>query len=115
MFLTEKMGSEFDHAKKKLPAPREFQVEEKKVGFFNRLLGRKSNKGIIRRALNDEMVESLEELLITSDMGVETSLRVTSNMVSGRFGKKLSTNEIKELLSNEIANILEPVAKPMPI
>ena len=88
---------------------------EKKVGFFNRLLGRKSNKGIIRRALNDEMVESLEELLITSDMGVETSLRVTSNMVSGRFGKKLSTNEIKELLSNEIANILEPVAKPMPI
>ena len=48
-------------------------------------------------------------------MGVETSLRVTSNMVSGRFGKKLSTNEIKELLSNEIANILEPVAKPMPI
>ena len=61
------------------------------------------------------MVESLEELLITSDMGVETSLRVTSNMVSGRFGKKLSTTEIKELLSNEIANILEPVAKPMPI
>jgi fused signal recognition particle receptor len=61
------------------------------------------------------MVESLEELLITSDMGVETSLRVASNMAAGRFGKKLSSSEIKDLLSDEITNILEPVAKPMPL
>ena len=74
-----------------------------------------SNTVVLKRALNDEMVESLEELLITSDMGVETSLRVASNMAAGRFGKKLSSSEIKDLLSDEITNILEPVAKPMPL
>ncbi len=36
------------------------------------------------------MLESLEELLITADMGVDTALRVTANMAEGRFGKKLS-------------------------
>ena len=78
-------------------------------------MGRASNPVVLKRALNDEMVESLEELLITSDMGVETSLRVASNMAAGRFGKKLSSSEIKDLLSDEITNILEPVAKPMPL
>jgi fused signal recognition particle receptor len=88
---------------------------KKKNNFINRILGRDRGNKVIRRALNDEMVESLEELLITSDMGVETSLRVVSNMASGKFGKKLSTEEIKDLLSIEITNILEPVAKPMPL
>ncbi|MDC0040136.1 signal recognition particle-docking protein FtsY, partial [Paracoccaceae bacterium] len=87
----------------------------KQSGFFKRILGRASNTVVLKRALNDEMVESLEELLITSDMGVETSLRVASNMAAGRFGKKLSSSEIKDLLSDEITNILEPVAKPMPL
>eukprot|EP00658_Telonema_sp_P-2_P006861 TRINITY_DN12583_c0_g1_i10.p1 TRINITY_DN12583_c0_g1~~TRINITY_DN12583_c0_g1_i10.p1 ORF type:complete len:398 (+),score=115.70 TRINITY_DN12583_c0_g1_i10:103-1296(+) len=36
-FLTEKYGAEFDHAKKKLPAPREFQAVEKSVGLFARM------------------------------------------------------------------------------
>ena len=54
-------------------------------------------------------------MLIASDMGVDTALRVTANMAEGRFGKKLSTQEIKELLAAEITKIMEPVAKPMPI
>jgi ABC-type cobalt transport system substrate-binding protein len=37
VFLTEKHGAEFDHAKKHLPAPREFNVSEKKVGLFARM------------------------------------------------------------------------------
>ena len=45
------------------------------------------------------MLEQLEELLITADMGVDTALRVTANMAEGRMGKKLSGQEIKELLA----------------
>ncbi|MEM7469880.1 MAG: signal recognition particle-docking protein FtsY [Pseudomonadota bacterium] len=88
---------------------------EKKPGLFGRLLGRKEAKTVIRRELDDDMLEALEELLIASDMGVNTALRVTANMAEGRFGKKLSTQEIKELLASEIAQIMEPVAKPMPL
>ena len=61
------------------------------------------------------MLEQLEELLITSDMGVDTALRVTANMAEGRMGKRLSAREIKEFLAQEIARIMVPVARPMPI
>jgi fused signal recognition particle receptor len=86
-----------------------------KPGLFGRLLGRKEPSTVVRRTLDDAMLESLEELLISADMGVETALRVTANIAEGRFGKKLSTAEIKDLLAKEIARIMDPVAKPMPL
>ncbi|WP_281857607.1 signal recognition particle-docking protein FtsY, partial [Litoreibacter halocynthiae] len=98
-----------------LAEPSQSDAQAKKPGLFGRLLGRKEQKTVIRRELDDDMLEALEELLIASDMGVDTALRVTANMAEGRFGKKLSTQEIKELLAAEISKIMEPVAKPMPI
>jgi len=89
--------------------------EEAKPGFLGRLLGRGEKTKVLRRALDDDMLEQLEELLITADMGVDTALRVTANMAEGRMGKRLSTDEIKALLSTEIARIMEPVARPMPL
>ncbi|WP_171231873.1 signal recognition particle-docking protein FtsY [Ruegeria sp. HKCCA4812] len=89
------------------------EIPESK-GILNRLF----NRGAVtemRRTLDDDMLEQLEELLIASDMGVDTALRVTSNMAEGRFGRKLSTTEIKQLLAQEIARVMEPVAKPLPI
>lgn len=86
-----------------------------KPGFMGRLFGRTPAKTVVRRVLDDDMLEQLEELLITADMGVDTALRVTANMAEGRFGKKLSSDEIKTLLADEIARIMDPVARPMPI
>ena len=97
------------------PVPEPDKVREERgerPGLLGRVLGRGSEP---RRTLDDEMLESLEELLITADMGVDTALRVTANMAEGRMGKRLSTREIKELLAAEIARIMEPVARPMPI
>ncbi len=79
-------------------------------GLVGRLLG--PEKG---RVLDDAMLESLEELLIQSDMGVETSLKVTAAIAEGRFGRRVGAQEIRTLLAGEIAAILEPVARPMPI
>ena len=70
---------------------------------------------MVRRTLDDAMLEQLEELLISADMGVDTALRVTANMAEGRIGKKLSSAEIKQLLAAEITRIMEPVARPMPL
>ena len=86
-----------------------------KPGLIGRILGRNAPRTVTRRVLDDDMLESLEELLITADMGVDTALRVTANMAAGRFGRKLSVDEIKELLASEIARIMDPVAKPLPI
>ncbi len=96
------------------PAPPPPEVPESK-GLMGRLFGRTESKTVVRRTLDDDMLEQLEELLIASDMGVDTALRVTSNMAEGRFGRKLSTQEIKQLLAQEVARVMDPVAKPMPI
>ncbi|CUH65640.1 Signal recognition particle receptor FtsY [Thalassovita gelatinovora] len=88
---------------------------EAKPGLLGRIIGRKDAKTVTRRVLDDDMLEQLEELLIASDMGVDTALRVTANIAEGRFGRKLSVAEIKGLLADEIARIMNPVAKPLPI
>ncbi|WP_299729744.1 signal recognition particle-docking protein FtsY [uncultured Tateyamaria sp.] len=94
------------------PTPSE---PSKKPGLLGRLMGRTEAKTVVRRTLDDDMLEQLEELLIAADMGVDTALRVTANMAEGRMGRKLSVQEIKELMAGEIARIMEPVAKPLPL
>ena len=84
-------------------------------GFFGRLMGRVQSAGVLKRKLDDEMLEQLEELLITSDMGVDTALRVTGNIAEGQFGKRLSVAELKSMLADEITRIMNPVARPMPL
>ena len=85
-----------------------------KPGILGRLFGRGGPEEP-RRVLDDAMLESLEELLIASDMGVETALRVTANLAEGRMGRRLSVREIKDALATEIARIMDPVALPLPL
>ncbi len=97
-----------------MPAPPPPEAAPSK-GVLARMFSRNEAKTTVRRTLDDDMLEQLEELLIASDMGVDTALRVTSNMAEGRFGRKLSTQEIKQLLAQEVSRVMEPVAKPLPI
>jgi fused signal recognition particle receptor len=94
-----------------MPAPAAEPVAEK-PGFFGRLMGRAEEP---RRVLDDAMLESLEELLIQADMGVDTAVRVTANIAEGRFGRRISTSELRHALAAEVARIMEPVARPMPL
>jgi len=96
-------------------APAEAAPAAKKSNILGRMFGQGETKEVVRRVLDDKMLEQLEELLISTDMGVDTALRVTANMAEGRMGKKLSVDEIKSLLAAEIARIMEPVARPLPI
>jgi fused signal recognition particle receptor len=93
------------------PAPAPTPLDAK-PGILGRMMGRSPEP---RRALDDEMLESLEELLIAADMGVETALRVTANMAEGRYGKMISARDIKDLLAAEITRVMEPVARPLPL
>ena len=90
------------------------EPEEKKETFVGKILGRRKVK-VIKRKFDDDMLEQLEELLIASDMGVDTAMRVAANMAQGNLGRRLSTAEIKKLLADEIEQIMENVAQPLPI
>jgi fused signal recognition particle receptor len=90
------------------PAP----PEAAKPGLLGRLFGKAEEP---RRILDDAMLESLEDLLIQADMGVETATRVTGNIAEGRFGRKIGATELRQALADEVARIMEPVARPLPL
>ena len=100
-------------------APPEAEAEAPRPGLARRLIGAVTRRGdaepVRRRVLDDDMLEQLEELLISADMGVETAMRVSAAMAEGRFGKRLGADEIKSLLADEVARIMEPVARPLPL
>ncbi|HYN38956.1 MAG TPA: signal recognition particle-docking protein FtsY [Rhodospirillales bacterium] len=96
-----------------------------KVGWLGRLrrgLGRSSAKlagGIgdlfVKRKLDDEALEELEELLITGDLGVETAARLTKALADARFGDEVSADEVRAALAEEVAKVLAPVAQTIAI
>ena len=96
------------------PEPAPQPAEPPRPGVIGRLFGRAADTEP-RRALDDEMLEELEEMLIQADMGVDTALRVTANIAEGRMGRMVSSGELKTLLADEIARIMAPVARPLPI
>ena len=89
------------------PAP-----EPEAPGLIGRMFGAGDDP---RRVLDDALLENLEDLLIRSDMGADTAVRVTANIAEGRFGKRISSAELRTALAAEIARIMEPVARPLPI
>ena len=116
MSFFKKLKDRLFNSSAKLDAGIEAIVEDTADAAKPGLLGRMfSAEDAPRRVLDDAMLEQLEDLLISADMGVDTALRVTANMAEGRLGKKLSVTEIKQVLAAEIARIMDPVARPMPI
>lgn len=94
-------------------------------GWFQRLkagLGKTSAKltaGIAdlfaKRKLDAETLDDLEDLLIQSDLGVNTAGRITTAIGRGRFEKGISAEEVRAILASEVERVLAPVAKPLVI
>ena len=93
--------------------------------FFSRLkqgLARSTQKlsegisAIIRkRRLDEAALEELEDLLISADLGPAAAARVIASFRRTRFGKEVSEEEIRAALAEELAAILVPVAREMPV
>lgn len=98
---------------------------EDKAGWLGRLrrgLGRSSAKlssGIgdvfIRRKLDDEALEELEELLITADLGLSTASQLTRALADARFGQEVTSAEVRTVLADEVTKLLAPVAQTIAI
>ncbi len=69
----------------------------------------------IKKKLDADTLAQLEELLISVDLGPATAARLCAEISKNRFGKEISTEEIKSALAEEIENILLPVEKPLAI
>ncbi|MBP1925473.1 fused signal recognition particle receptor [Sedimentibacter acidaminivorans] len=90
-----------------------------KKGFFSKLKEglSKTKKNLTEqieniiyshRKIDDEFLEELEEILITSDMGVETTLDIIEYIKEQVKKNKIEdTGEIKNLIKTYLANMLE--------
>lgn len=117
---SDKIGEGLEALVAEAPAPNPLEPATEaplaeKPGLMGRLLGRTGTPDEPRRLLDDAMLESLEEVLIQADMGVQTATRVTANIAEGRFGRRISTSELREALAEEVARIMTPVARPLPL
>ena len=105
-----------------LPSSTE-ENQEKSTGFLNRL-----KKGLSKthkvlttdinelfagnRKINDELLEELEELLITSDIGVQTTMDLIQN-ISKRSSEISGADQLKKALKEKILAVLNS-GKPVP-
>ena len=92
-------------------------------GWFSRLkagLSRSSSRladgigGIFTKLrLDSAALEELEELLILADMGVECAAALTGDLAATRLDKDITPEEVRETLAVRIADILDPIARPL--
>jgi fused signal recognition particle receptor len=66
-----------------------------------------------KRKLDEDTLDELEDLLIQSDLGVETAMRITGALSSERYGKDVSGEDVARIMADEITKVLAPVAKPL--
>ncbi|MEO1135652.1 MAG: signal recognition particle-docking protein FtsY [Pseudomonadota bacterium] len=96
---------------------------QKKKGWLSRLrsgLSKSSNKlteGVsaifTKRKLDDETLDELTDLLISSDLGVPAATRITSALAAEKFDKDITGEEVREALSREVAATLSPLEAPL--
>ena len=78
-------------------------LEKSKTTFFNKLSKAVAGKSKV----DDDVLDNLEEVLVTSDVGVETTLKIIER-IEERVSKDkyLGTDELNEILREEIAGLL---------
>ncbi len=78
-------------------------LEQTKTSFFGKLTKAVAGKSKV----DDDVLDKLEEVLISSDVGVNTTLKIIER-IEERVAKDkyLGTDELNQILKEEIANLL---------
>ncbi|MDD4377602.1 MAG: signal recognition particle-docking protein FtsY [Eubacteriales bacterium] len=81
---------------------------KEKKGFFGRLSERIGDAIMARPTIDEELMDELEEILITSDIGMDTTMKIMENLRT-YIKKEYITNpeRIKEALSSIIADLMD--------
>ncbi len=101
------------------------QTEPPKQSWFQRLksgLSKTSSRltdGITsvftKQKLDAASLDDLEDLLIQADLGVDTAMRITERIGSGRYDKAISPDDVRRVLAEEVEEVLAPVARELVI
>ena len=91
-------------SKKENKADLDKGLEKTKEGVFSKLARAVAGKSKV----DDEVLDNLEEVLITSDVGIETTLRIIGRIEARVAADKyMNTDELNGILREEITALLE--------
>src|SRR5436190_3998725 len=78
-------------------------LEKSKATFFSKLTKAVAGKSKV----DDEVLDNLEEILVSSDVGVETTLKIIKRIEERvKRDKYVSTSELNAILREEISTLL---------
>ena len=78
-------------------------VQKTNRGFFDRL----SRAIVGRTEVDDDLLDAIEEALLATDMGVDTTMKIIENLEERvRRDKYVSMDELVDILRDEIAELL---------
>ena len=78
-------------------------LEQTKTSFFSKLTKAVAGKSKV----DDEVLDNLEEVLVSSDVGVNTTLKIIERIESRVANDKyMGTDELNQILRDEIASLL---------
>ena len=84
-------------------------LEKTRTGFFDKLTRAVAGKSTI----DDEVLDNLEEILMASDVGVDTTLDIVERVQQRvKRDKYVKTSELNALLRDEIAQMLQDSTDP---
>ncbi len=99
--------------------------QPQKSGWLNRLvsgLSKSSTKLVTgisdiftKSKLDDAALAELEDVLIAADLGTATAAKLTTALAKSRFGKDVSSEEVRIAFAADITKVLEPVALPLSV
>lgn len=82
--------------------------EKKKKGFFGRLQEKIEDVILQRPEIDEEMMEELEEVLITSDIGMDTTVKIIDQLREDIKKKNIRTPEgVKERIKEIVAALID--------
>lgn len=103
-----------DFFKKKPTEEQKEKLDEGLQKTRSSFITRISKVVVGKSTVNDEFLDELEELLISSDVGVNTTVKIIERIEARvSLDKYLGDKELNELLKEEITDLLEATEKPI--
>ena len=68
---------------------------------------------VVKRKLDQAMLDEIEEVLIRADLGLDSAARIAAAVGEGRYDKSITPDEVKAVVASEVERVLIPVAKPL--
>jgi len=94
------------------------------MSFWKRLTGglsrsaSKIGEGLSRigfRGADPKTLQEVEDLLLASDIGVETTSKIVMALNDGRLGERYEEADFKSLIASEVEKVLSQVEQPLDI